>query len=612
MAQYFDPSDINTQPIGRTEPQPAPGIQPRPNPPRQPVPGDESSPFARAVGGLVDPLLGLAGAAMVPLKGYANIYETLAGDPLGSSLASRLLNAYSPAPGGLGRVMRSPEMERGGEAAAQALGFLPQSLSAGVERGMEAITPGLTRAGVPSGVTGLLGATGETLAQAGPALLGIGKPGAGLAVGRAAERVGGAVERGLTPFQLGGGVPGPGARLAGQVAETAVRAPYELNVGSTVPKPPRADSVQKELYEGGTTLTPGMMGPSWLNQWEQKLASVPVIGSLIAGGRQRSMESYNTYNLNQVLKGTGRKVEGFGLEGLQSLKSELSDMDNKIYSGITLDMNKGTNPLWYAIEQRLKQTDPTLYRNTPTQIVNDQIRNRIHPIFEELVNSADQNGMIAPDVVKSYISKFKDLEKDLWQIEGDSLNRGRAIQTVRDITDLIYGELESQNPGSAKSISDLKKRWAQYYVLQDAATGRAALQRAGGMWTPKDVAGAIWRNTPEGVLAAGQAMDQAVAMPAGDILGNTVPDSGTAGRLALMGLMGAGGHAAGLSPAAMASIPLYAAAYSGPGMRMLNDMAYGQPSALVQQLYPAMRTVSRQQGLAPYSAPPPPPSEGQQ
>jgi hypothetical protein len=97
------------------------------------------------------------------------------------------------------------------------------------------------------------------------------------------------------------------------------------------------------------------------------------------------------------------------------------------------------------------------------------------------------------------------------------------------------------------------------------------------VFTPKEYAGAA-RMADSSVrrraTVRGTTPNQQLTDAAADVLPNTIPDSGTAGRLGAGMAIGYGAGA--LNPATLAGLAAAAAPYSRPGQKLANSLFVGQ------------------------------------
>lgn len=151
---------------------------------------------------------------------------------------------------------------------------------------------------------------------------------------------------------------------------------------------------------------------------------------------------------------------------------------------------------------------------------------------------------------------------------------------------------ERNNPHLADELAKVNAGYANFKRLERAASYVGAED---GVFSPANLQSAVKaldRSKDHGRFARGDAYMQDLSDAAKTVLGNKVPDSGTAGRLFLGGGALLGGGA--MSPAIPAALGAGAAAYSSPLQGLLVHLAATRPQAaqpiagLLQQAAPVM------------------------
>ena len=107
----------------------------------------------------------------------------------------------------------------------------------------------------------------------------------------------------------------------------------------------------------------------------------------------------------------------------------------------------------------------------------------------------------------------------------------------------LRNSLKGSNPQIQTELNNINKGWANFTRLQTAG----AKANTAEMFTPSQLAQAVRQgdtSVRKGAVARGNALMQDLSDAGVNILPSKTPDSGTAGRLAAMGLIGGGAYGA--------------------------------------------------------------------
>jgi hypothetical protein len=144
-------------------------------------------------------------------------------------------------------------------------------------------------------------------------------------------------------------------------------------------------------------------------------------------------------------------------------------------------------------------------------------------------------------------------------------------EILKDTLDTFMDTVERQNPKYADKLRTINRAYAKFVRIE----GAAAKLNGAEAFTPKQFGQAVRqadRSTRKRAVAAGNALMQDVGEQA-QVLGNKVPDSGTAGNLITNNLLlgTAGGAGMGLISPWMIAIPGFSKMlYSDSGIKLFN------------------------------------------
>jgi len=188
--------------------------------------------------------------------------------------------------------------------------------------------------------------------------------------------------------------------------------------------------------------------------------------------------------------------------------------------------------------------------------------------------------------------QYREIEKYLSTKANDFFSQGmdglgHAYKTV--LTGL-RDELKAQNPQMAKQLENAHKAFREFQPLEVAASRRGADE---GVFTPDQFKSAVQQVAGKKATASGKGLMLPESQAASDVLGATVPNSGTADRLSAMML--AKGAAEGLGHLKTGFVPLAISAglYNAPMMKAMTKVATERPQ-IIKKLEPAVSgTLSR-------------------
>lgn len=306
---------------------------------------------------------------------------------------------------------------------------------------------------------------------------------------------------------------------------------------------PETNAMATQLMKEGVTPTPGQILGGGFNTVEEKLQSLPILGDAIGYAKRKTQEEFNEAALNRALKPIGEKATKVGRAGVLEVKEKLG----KAYDSLLPKISFKPDQQFVQEFDNLKQMATGL---------GPQEQAKFTRIINDVMSKASPNGSMLGTTFKTVESKLNKEAKnfakspDAYQQElGAALNE--ALRILRDT-------LPRVNPGLSDELKAINTGYANYSRIRQAASSTAAGARE-GIFTPAQLAQAVRgqdTSVGKGASATGQALMQDLAEQGTNVLGSKVPDSGTAGRLALAG----GGVAAGASGMAL---PLIAALTGG-------------------------------------------------
>jgi hypothetical protein len=335
-------------------------------------------------------------------------------------------------------------------------------------------------------------------------------------------------------------------------------------------------SAQKTLADAGVTMTPGQALGGGFARTEEKLTSVPILGDMIKNAQQRSVQSFNKAVYNDVLAPIGKTYDGpVGNEAIQAVKSQIGNAYDSALSKMTF---KAADPAFQSDITNLAglaQNLPAPQQQTFMNVLKTQVFGKVSP-----------QGMMDGHTLKGVQSELGRIARGYaGDASFDNRQLGSAIGEIKNAIDTSLTRYNA--PGDVQALSDANSAYAKFVRLRGAAASAGAMNND-GIFTAAQLQGAVRaadKSAGKGATATGNALMQDLSSAGQSVLGSKYPNSGTPGRAALMGVLGAlgggGATAAGFGGptlAAGAAAGLAALPYTGLGQRATQALLMSRPS----------------------------------
>jgi len=380
--------------------------------------------------------------------------------------------------------------------------------------------------------------------------IGAGAPAAASTLGRiAAGAAGGAASSALAPV-TSGDFATEKAKQVGVGSLFGAATPAIAQGVSRVVSPRASTNPQLQmLREAGVKPTIGQTLGGTIGNLEQKATSLPLVGNMIGNQRRQAVEQFNKAALDRVVAPIGGQIDEIGTAGVQKAGDQISR----------------------AYDDALSQIKVVKFDNQFSQDFG-QLKNMAKGLTPEMSKTFDRKinsvlGARTSQIKTMLPETFKKVESEL----GELASRYRASSTAseKELGDaflqaqaLIREQAARSNPQAAESLRRANSAWASLVRVEGAAK---AAQNAEGVFTPAQLASAVRmadKSARKRSTARGTALMQDLSTAGQQVLGNTVPDSGTAGRL--LPVLGAGGLGYGAATGAVD--PLITGALLGTGL----------------------------------------------
>jgi hypothetical protein len=286
---------------------------------------------------------------------------------------------------------------------------------------------------------------------------------------------------------------------------------------------PKVSEAAKSLMKQGVRLTPAQRVGGMTRAVEEKMKSIPFVGEIITSAEALALKDFNRASMNKVLKVLGRK---------DKVPQNLSG--NEAYAFI----NEAVSDAYENVIPKLSANLGSEFQDNLIKIMREnqglsnealgQFNRGLQVIFSK---AAGQNNIAG--------ATLREIDSDLGSeasnfIRSQNATERKLGKAFFDVQRLLRDNMESQSKEVMGEYRRAQAAFKQMLPVRSAVTKASA---QGGEFTPaKLIAGsrATDKTKDKIATAKGQAAQQQLAQEAQDVMGATIPNSGTADRAALM------------------------------------------------------------------------------
>ena len=335
--------------------------------------------------------------------------------------------------------------------------------------------------------------------------------------------------------------------------------PAVTSMGARLISPKASVSPELALLKSeGVKPTIGQSLGGWANAMEEKAQSLPIVGDVISMARQRAREQFNNAAINRATAPIGVKIEGSGHQAVAEAGDAISSVYNQAKAALG----------GFKLDDQANSQLSNL-RMLATSGLQGRERSTVNGYFKDYLN---RPGLTA--------ESFKELDSKLTADiakfgKGDAYQQ-KVADALKEVQSIITENAKRANPEAAALFAKADKAWANLVRVEGASVGAKG---TGGVFTPGQLNTAVRQadsSVRDRATARGKALMQDLSSAGQNVLGNKIPDSGTAGRLFLGGL-GIGSGA--INPAIPIGLATGAAAYTPPVQSLLRGMFTSRPDA---------------------------------
>lgn len=332
---------------------------------------------------------------------------------------------------------------------------------------------------------------------------------------------------------------------------------------------PRTDPAVRTLMNQGITPTPGQILGGAAKKIEEALTSVPVLGDAIKAGQRRAVTDLNRVAINRALEPVG-----------ESLPRNLTGREAIEYAGDALGRRYEA-----LLPQLSAQVDPQFTQQISSlrgMVSTGAIDPRAAQSFQRILN----NDVLAKFQGQGAVTgqTLKQIESDLGQqisrlASSTDADQRLVADALQEAQAALRGLVARSNPNAAQELNAINTGWANFKRVQKAAASVGAEDGVFSAAQLQSAVKAMDRSKDKGAFARGGSLLQDLSDPAKAVLGNTVPDSGTALRTmtAAGGGLAVGGGLGVLNPSTLAALAAAPVMYSRPGQNAMAALLAQRP-----------------------------------
>jgi hypothetical protein len=340
------------------------------------------------------------------------------------------------------------------------------------------------------------------------------------------------------------------------------------------------------LRREGVQPTIGQSLGGWANRVEEKAMSVPIVGDAISHSREVARRQFNEAAINRATAPIGVQSRGVGQGAVQNA----GDNIGAAYDAARTALGS------FQLDQRGLQEIGRI-RTMVTNLPEPQQRS-FQAALNSIATDVSPNGTIPAAVFKRIDSK---LGQDAARFSGSAdpyhQQLGDALTALQQA---ITGAGRRANPQADAMFTAADRAYANLVRVEGASK---AAMNAEGVFTPGQLNMAVRqadRSVRDRATARGTALMQDLGNAGQQVLGNKVPNSGTADRL----MLGAGGLGAYfVDPLIPMGLLGGAAMYTQPMQGLLRGAVASRPQGAqavansLRQASPALVPLGAQVGL---------------
>jgi hypothetical protein len=373
--------------------------------------------------------------------------------------------------------------------------------------------------------------------------------------------------------RLIGAATGAALATAGNLGGNAVAKGIEKTLAPSV-KP-----IIKRLTGKGLKLTPGQIAGQGgylgrvVKGIEDRAAGFPVVGELVNSGRRESIDVLNRVAIDEALAPIGAKLPDDVATGFDAVA-----WGQKAYSDA---YSSALDPLRAQLDNDLVQGLQA------TKIIAQQLPDAQKQAFDSIIAQDiapfwPQNGVITGKDIQAI---KQGLDAQIANTRTGSPADKLLAKPLEKLRDDFLDFAKRADPARAAEYEKADEAFSLFTIIENAAS-----KAKGGVFSPEQLRTAVRqadKSSRKKASAAGNARMQGLSDDASQVLPSSVPDSGTAGRIALaaapVALGGGAGYADGSAGTGLAVTAALALPFTRTGRSVMQAALTGnRPDSVVK------------------------------
>jgi len=286
---------------------------------------------------------------------------------------------------------------------------------------------------------------------------------------------------------------------------------------------PKVSEAARKLMKEGVRLTPGQRVGGLTKELEERATSLPFIGDVIEAGQQNAMDDFNRAAINSSIRilGKGSKKvpkSKIGQEAYEFAKDQVDEAYAKVIPKLRANVGSDFEDGLVKIIQEnadLGEDGLKKFQAKLSKILASKVTSEDKILRGDVLKTVDSDlGFEATKFLKSSVASEREL--------------GAALSSVQT---LLRQSMEGTSPQANR---EYKKVQSAFRTLLPVRKAVVAASTKRGTFTPAQLlrgSKAVDQSRDKIATATGKAPQQSLATDAQEVIGRTIPDSGTAERV---------------------------------------------------------------------------------
>lgn len=310
---------------------------------------------------------------------------------------------------------------------------------------------------------------------------------------------------------------------------------------------PRVSAAARNMLDRGVPLTPGQILGGAAATTESKATSIPVVGDMIRNSQQRAVQGFNRATYQEALAPVGAAVPDHvptGSDAIDYVRNAIGHVYDSIAPRATFVADANFSNDLNAIRNNLAQTAPAALPQFDN-VVNNQVTAKLAGGVPAAQGGLPVGGALDGAQWANTRSTINTIARN--RTLGNATPDDRELSgALGDLNDAISaGVGRSSPPDVLTDLANANAAYARYKQIE-AAAGMAGASNQGNIFTAAQFNNAVRKGSTLSQKATNSGLSAQLGADAQTVLGAQYPNSGTAGREALIAMLTGGAGVGGL------------------------------------------------------------------